>query len=162
MLAGVLLVVLAQAPAAPVPPELTGVLDSRLTAPTPSATVTCTRATKADRLLLPDDSARARRVWSCTLQCVAPIGKRHALLIERHWRQPVLFLDDNGDGRFDARERHEFPRAGDLHVRVQLWTPERLTEREDELIKELAKVQKSVPVDRGKGFWSRMRDALGA
>jgi molecular chaperone DnaJ len=52
--------------------------------------------------------------------------------------------------------------TGDLHVRVQLWTPERLTEREDELIKELAKVQKSVPVDRGKGFWSRMRDALGA
>jgi molecular chaperone DnaJ len=52
--------------------------------------------------------------------------------------------------------------TGDLHVRVQLWTPERLTEREEELIRELAKVQKSVPVDRGKGFWSRMRDALGA
>lgn len=52
--------------------------------------------------------------------------------------------------------------TGDLHVRVQLWTPERLTEREQELVKELAKVQKSVPVDRGKGFWMRMRDALGA
>jgi molecular chaperone DnaJ len=52
--------------------------------------------------------------------------------------------------------------TGDLHVRVQLWTPDRLTEREEELIKELAKVQKSVPVDRGKSFWSRMRDALGA
>jgi molecular chaperone DnaJ len=52
--------------------------------------------------------------------------------------------------------------TGDLHVRVQLWTPDRLTERETELIKELSKVQKSVPVDRGKGFWSRMRDALGA
>jgi molecular chaperone DnaJ len=52
--------------------------------------------------------------------------------------------------------------TGDLHVRVQLWTPDRLTERETELIKELGNVQKSVPVDRGKGFWSRMRDALGA
>jgi len=52
--------------------------------------------------------------------------------------------------------------TGDLHVRVQLWTPERLTERESELIKELSKVQRSVPVDRGKSFWSRMRDALGA
>jgi molecular chaperone DnaJ len=52
--------------------------------------------------------------------------------------------------------------TGDLHVRVQLWTPDRLTEREEELITELGKVQKSVPVDRGKGFWSRMRDALGA
>jgi molecular chaperone DnaJ len=52
--------------------------------------------------------------------------------------------------------------TGDLHVRVQLWTPDRLTEREEELIQELGKVQKSVPVDRGKSFWSRMRDALGA
>jgi molecular chaperone DnaJ len=52
--------------------------------------------------------------------------------------------------------------TGDLHVRVQMWTPDRLTEREEQLIKELAKVQKSVPVDRGKSFWSRMRDALGA
>jgi molecular chaperone DnaJ len=52
--------------------------------------------------------------------------------------------------------------TGDLHVRVQMWTPERLTEREQELIKELSKVQRSVPVDRGKSFWTRMRDALGA
>ena len=52
--------------------------------------------------------------------------------------------------------------TGDLHVRVQLWTPERLTEKERQLITELAAVQKSVPVDRGKSFWTRMRDALGA
>lgn len=52
--------------------------------------------------------------------------------------------------------------TGDLHVRVQLWTPDRLTEKEEKLIKELAAVQKSVPVNRGKSFWSRMRDALGA
>ncbi|HMC55847.1 MAG TPA: molecular chaperone DnaJ [Gemmatimonadaceae bacterium] len=52
--------------------------------------------------------------------------------------------------------------TGDLHIRVQLWTPDRLTEREEELIRSLAQVQKSVPVDRGKSFWTRMRDALGA
>lgn len=52
--------------------------------------------------------------------------------------------------------------VGDLHVRVQMWTPERLTEKEEALIRELATVQKSVPVDRGKSFWSKMRDALGA
>ena len=52
--------------------------------------------------------------------------------------------------------------TGDLHVRVQLWTPERLIDRERQLIEELATVQKSVPVDRGKSLWSRMRDALGA
>ena len=52
--------------------------------------------------------------------------------------------------------------TGDLHVRVQMWTPERLTEKEEAIIRELAAVQKSVPVDRGKSFWTRMRDALGA
>ena len=52
--------------------------------------------------------------------------------------------------------------TGDLHVRVQLWTPDRLTEKEKQLIQELATVQKSVPVDRGKSLWSRVRDALGA
>lgn len=52
--------------------------------------------------------------------------------------------------------------TGDLHVRVQLWTPDRLTEKENHLIQELGKVQRSVPVDRGKSFWTRMRDALGA
>jgi molecular chaperone DnaJ len=52
--------------------------------------------------------------------------------------------------------------TGDLHVRVQLWTPDRLTEKETQLIKELSAVQKSVPVNRGKSFWSRMREALGA
>lgn len=52
--------------------------------------------------------------------------------------------------------------TGDLHVRVQLWTPDRLTEKEEQIIKELGTVQKSVPVDRGKSFWTRMRDALGA
>jgi molecular chaperone DnaJ len=52
--------------------------------------------------------------------------------------------------------------TGDLHVRVQLWTPDRLTEKENQLIQELGKVQRSVPVDRGKSLWTRMRDALGA
>ena len=52
--------------------------------------------------------------------------------------------------------------TGDLHVRVQLWTPDRLTEKENQLIQELGTVQRSVPVDRGKSFWTRMRDALGA
>jgi molecular chaperone DnaJ len=52
--------------------------------------------------------------------------------------------------------------TGDLHVRVQLWTPDRLTDHERRLIEELATVQKSVPVDRGKSLWTRVRDALGA
>jgi molecular chaperone DnaJ len=53
--------------------------------------------------------------------------------------------------------------TGDLHVRVQLWTPDRLSDDERDLIGRLAEIQKSVPLDsRGKGFWAKMKEALGA
>jgi len=53
--------------------------------------------------------------------------------------------------------------TGDLHVRVQLWTPERLTDEEKKLIERLAELQPGVPADsRGKGFWAKMKEALGA
>jgi molecular chaperone DnaJ len=52
--------------------------------------------------------------------------------------------------------------TGDLHVRVQLWTPEHLSPEEEELIHKLHAVQRSVPTDRGKGFWAKMKEALGA
>ena len=115
----VLALVLAQSVAAP-PPELTGVLDSHLTASTPSVVDFCNEATAEDRSLLPKDLAGERHVWSCTMLCIAPIGQRHALFIERRWRQPLLLLDDDDDGRFDARERHEFPKQGDLQVRIPI------------------------------------------
>ena len=55
------------------------------------------------------------------------------------------------------------PGSGDLHVRVQLWTPDRLTEEERQLIGRLGELQPGVPADgRGKGFWSKMKEALGA
>lgn len=53
--------------------------------------------------------------------------------------------------------------TGDLHVRVQLWTPERLTDEERQLIARLGELQPGVPADnRSKGFWAKMKEALGA
>ncbi len=52
--------------------------------------------------------------------------------------------------------------SGDLHVRVQLWTPESLSDEEEELIGRLSELQRSVPTDRGKGLWAKMKEALGA
>jgi molecular chaperone DnaJ len=53
--------------------------------------------------------------------------------------------------------------TGDLHVRVQLWTPERMTEEERQLLGRLAELLPGVPADgRGKGFWAKMKEALGA
>ncbi len=52
--------------------------------------------------------------------------------------------------------------TGDLHVRVQLWTPDKLSDEEHRLIARLGEVQRAVPSDRGKGLWAKMKEALGA
>jgi molecular chaperone DnaJ len=52
--------------------------------------------------------------------------------------------------------------AGDLHIRVQLWTPAAITAEEEQLLKRLAELQKVAPDSGSKGFWSKMKEALGA
>jgi molecular chaperone DnaJ len=51
--------------------------------------------------------------------------------------------------------------AGDLHVRLQLWTPDNLSEEELALINQLGELQK-VPLARPKGLWSKLKESLGA
>ncbi len=52
--------------------------------------------------------------------------------------------------------------TGDLHVRVQLWTPDELTREEEALIRQLSSVQAKPPQTRSKGLWAKMKEALGA
>ena len=52
--------------------------------------------------------------------------------------------------------------VGDLHVRVQLWTPDVLSGEEKDLIERLATFEKKPPATRDKGFWAKMKEALGA
>jgi molecular chaperone DnaJ len=52
--------------------------------------------------------------------------------------------------------------TGDLHVRVQLWTPNEVTREEEALIRQLAEVAAKPPQTRAKGFWTKMKEALGA
>jgi molecular chaperone DnaJ len=52
--------------------------------------------------------------------------------------------------------------SGDLHVRVQLWTPATLTAEEEEVIRKLGDLHGTVPQGGSKGFWSKMKEALGA
>jgi molecular chaperone DnaJ len=53
--------------------------------------------------------------------------------------------------------------TGDLHVRVQLWTPEEVGPEEREVIERLHTLRPKVELSsRGKGFWARMKEALGA
>jgi molecular chaperone DnaJ len=50
---------------------------------------------------------------------------------------------------------------GDLLVRVHVWTPDSLTEEQRGLFRELAKLE-GEPPKQGTGFWSKLKEALGA
>jgi molecular chaperone DnaJ len=50
---------------------------------------------------------------------------------------------------------------GDLLVRVHVWTPERLTSEQERLLQELAKLE-GEPPKHSPGFWSKLKEALGA
>jgi molecular chaperone DnaJ len=50
---------------------------------------------------------------------------------------------------------------GDLLIRVHVWTPERLSDEQERLFQELAKVEGEAP-KRSPGFWSKLKEALGA
>ena len=52
--------------------------------------------------------------------------------------------------------------VGDLHVRVQVWTPQKLQKDEEKLIEQLHETQQKPPEKREKGFWSKMKDVLNA
>jgi molecular chaperone DnaJ len=50
---------------------------------------------------------------------------------------------------------------GDLLIRVHVWTPERLNDEQTRLFQELAKLE-GEPPRRSPGFWSKLKEALGA
>lgn len=50
---------------------------------------------------------------------------------------------------------------GDLHVRIHLWTPEQLSDEQRRLFQELRGLE-GEPPKRGTGFWSKLKEALGA
>jgi molecular chaperone DnaJ len=50
---------------------------------------------------------------------------------------------------------------GDLIVRVHVWTPERLSADQERLFRELA-AHEGEPPKRSPGFWSKLKEALGA
>ena len=68
----------------------------------------------------------------------------------------VFLLRGRGLPRVNARG------VGDMHVTVRLWTPQSLGEEELRLIRELAQAQTEQPKEQPRGFWSKVKDALGA
>jgi len=52
--------------------------------------------------------------------------------------------------------------TGDLHIRLQLHTPDTMIEEEERLIKRLGEIQVAPLERRAKGFWSKVKESLGA
>ena len=52
--------------------------------------------------------------------------------------------------------------VGDLHVRLQLYTPENLAVEEEAIIRRLGEIQVAPAERRPKGFWSKVKESLGA
>ena len=52
--------------------------------------------------------------------------------------------------------------TGDMHVRVHVWTPSELSDAERKAIDALEKVIAAPPARREKGFWQRVKEAMGA
>jgi len=52
--------------------------------------------------------------------------------------------------------------VGDLHVRVNVWTPAKLTHEMEALFAQLREVEGEPPAEKSsRGFWDRMKEALG-
>lgn len=58
----------------------------------------------------------------------------------------------------------EHGRRGVLHVRIQVWTPTKLTPELNELMERLAELEGEPPKDEsiGRRFWNKMKEAFGA
>lgn len=52
---------------------------------------------------------------------------------------------------------------GDLHVRVHVWTPTKLTAEQERLLRALSEIESQPPADgeAGRGLWNKLREALG-
>jgi molecular chaperone DnaJ len=68
----------------------------------------------------------------------------------------VLHLRGRGLPRVNASG------TGDLHVRLQLWTPDAVNEQEATLLRQLHAIRPVAPAKRERGFWTKVKESLGA
>jgi hypothetical protein len=47
-------------------------------------------------------------------------------------------------------------------VRLQLWTPDMVNEEEAKLLRQLHELRPLAPAKRERGFWSKIKESLGA
>lgn len=90
-----------------------------------------------------------------TLQVPTPWGDEELVLPAGTQSGSVIKLRHKGLPRLGGNS------VGDLNVRVQVWTPRNLNDEQRRLFTELAAHEADGP-DKEGGFWSRLKEALGA
>lgn len=68
----------------------------------------------------------------------------------------VLHLRGRGLPRINASG------MGDLHVRLQLFTPDIVSDEEAKLLRQLYDIRPVAPARRERGFWAKVKESLGA
>ena len=92
-----------------------------------------------------------------TVEVPTPTGQMVSVRIPTGTQSGQVFLlRGRGLPRVNARG------VGDLHVTVRLWTPQSPGEEELRLIKQLSELQGELPAEQPRGFWSKVKEALGA
>jgi molecular chaperone DnaJ len=91
------------------------------------------------------------------IEVPTPTGQRVSVRIPDGTQSGQVFLlRGRGLPRVNSRG------VGDMHVTVRLWTPSSLSDEERRLIEQLEGVQGRPPESQPRGFWSKVKDALGA
>nr|NIX01219.1 molecular chaperone DnaJ [Phycisphaerae bacterium] len=70
--------------------------------------------------------------------------------------QPGKVFRLRGKGLPEVNSYHK----GDLLVQVKVWVPTKLTQREQELLEELAEMENMEPPRKSKGFFQKFKEAL--
>lgn len=89
-----------------------------------------------------------------TFSVATPWGSEQVVVPAGTQTATVIRLKGKGLPRLGQSGR------GDLHVRINVWTPERLTAEQERLFRELAR-HEGEPPSHEKGFWDRIREAIG-
>ena len=90
-----------------------------------------------------------------TLTIPTPLGEERITIPAGTQSGTVLRLRHKGLPRLGQAGQ------GDLLIRTHVWSPESLTEEQIRLFRELARVE-GQPPSRSAGFWSKLKEALGA
>ena len=110
---------------------------------------------QGDDLIYDQPLSFSQAALGCEVEVPTPYGKETVQVPGGTQPETVVRLKGRGLPVLGQNSK------GDLLVRLHVWTPERLSEEQERLFRELAKLE-GEPPKRSPGFWSKLKEALGA